>query len=269
MTITLKELKKAGLEPDFIRMVRRYIPKTVDDSEARRYVKAVLQVAADRGLVGADMMRQMAHMKVNRALLPGLYSEIINYKKRAQAILSGEKVKDDDLPDTPKAAKAAKKAKAKKEADDAGDASGAASEEAEEEEEVADDEVEASEEEGAEAEAGEEAGDVYDFEGFEYRSAPHPRPSKALLKFGDDGLWPVPPERLWRYKTARYKTFAILTGDPRTRDQHRKKCSRKGVTKPQFDAAWKAWEKEGKKTGWMLVEVEKGKHQLQPQEPIG
>jgi len=268
MTYTLGTLRKLGLEPEFAALVRRYIPKTVNDQEAARYVEAVLKVAEKDGLVGTAMMRQMAHMRINRAVDPGLYADIIKLHKRAAEMMR-KKEGDVDLGsppedaeetgESPEAEKAKKTESPEVSSEEVGEENGGAG----------------PEEEGGEESEAEEEPEVVpgveerDFEGVKYLSAPHPMKPKSIKKYGEDFLFPVPPERLWRYKTALYKTFIILVQEPRTQDKHFKRCSRKGVTRAQFDTSWKTWQKEGKKIGWMLIEVEPEKFQLQPSKPIG
>lgn len=269
MTYTLGTLRRLGLENEFRELVKRYIPKTTNDQEAARYIEAVIAVAEKEGLVGTAMMRQMAHMRINQAVEPGLYGEIIKLHKRAAEGMRKKADQEEEhgsVGDTTEDVEEAVEAPESEEAEEAEEAEDEDERDGEEEDSGGPEEEErgeAAEEEGDEGEVGK-----YEFEGISYRAAPHPLKPKALAKYGDDFLFPVPPERLWTYKTALYKSFLALAAEPRTLKKHFRSCSRRGVTKAQFDKAMKFWEKEGKKIGWMLVEINSDEVQLQPMKPI-
>ena len=265
--ITMRDLKKSGLHVEFRKAVKGFIPRQVEDSEARRYVQAIMAIAESSGLVGPPMMRQVAQMKVNRAVDPGLYQKIIEFKRRADDILSKKK----SAGATDAKAQAAPSDEESDEAEttvsgDVGESGGEP-----EDAEGSDDADNADETEEAEASASvatkEVAGRLkkMTYEGVTFFTGEHPEKPAALKKYGY--LWPVPPGKLWRYKTAKFKTFVILAGAARTEGAHYKIAKRDGMTMPQWVKYWKQWVEGGPEIGWLLEETEKGVFLLRPMTP--
>jgi len=277
MTYTLGTLRRLGLDKEFTSLLWRYVPKTANDQEAKAHVRGAIEIAEKVGIVGAEMMRQLAKMRLARVVDPGLYAEIIKLHKRAAEMIrersrTEEEKADVDLGDQ------AEDAEEAGESSEAPEAEAAEGPKAQGVEEGDGNGEEGDEEEGDEEDEAEEESEVEEpmkgveerkFEDIKYLTAPHPLKPKAIEQYADDFLFPVPPERLWRYKTALYKSFAVLAKTSRTKDKHFRACSRKGVSKAQFDTAWRTWERDGKRVGWQLVEGKPGEFQLQPMRPIG